>query len=101
MLFISLPLSLALALLISLPRCLPLSLSLSLSLSNLIADGVDICAMLQQRLHHVYVPVMAGDGEGSRALSTREEDKRVRISFVCLLGGCVVRNAVLFGDIYC
>jgi hypothetical protein len=25
----------------------------------------------------------------------------MRISFLCLLGGCVVRNAVLFGDIYC
>jgi hypothetical protein len=31
---------------------------------------------------------------------TRQQKKRIRISFVCLLGGCVM-NSVLFGDIYC
>ena len=58
-LYTSLPLSLALALLISLPRCLPLCLCLCLSLSDLIANGVDICAVLQQDAHHVYVPELA------------------------------------------
>ncbi len=75
MLFISLPLSLALALLISLPRCLPLSLSLSLSLSNIIVGGVDICAMLQQRLHHVYVPVVARADKSCHALDETRKEK--------------------------
>jgi hypothetical protein len=74
---ISLPLSLALALLISLPRCLPLSLSLSvsLSLSHIIVGGVDICATLQQRLHHVYVPVVARVHKSRSALDETRKEK--------------------------
>jgi hypothetical protein len=75
MLFISLPLSLALALLISLPRCLPLCLSLFLSLSNLSGGGVDICAMLQQRSHHVYVPVDARVHKSRPALHETRKEK--------------------------
>ena len=78
---ISLPLSLALALLISPPRCLPLclslalALSLSLSLSNLIVGGVDICAMLQQRLHHVYVPFEARPDKSREPLDETRKEK--------------------------
>ena len=77
MLFISLPLSLALALLISLPRCLPpsLSLSLSLALSHIIVGGVDICAMLQQRLHHVYVPFLTREDKSRPALDETRKEK--------------------------
>ncbi len=70
---ISLPLSLALALLISLPRCLPLSLSHTHT--HIIVGGVDICAMLQQRLHHVYVPVVARVHKSRSALDETRKEK--------------------------
>ncbi len=75
MLYVSLPLSLALALLISLPRCLSLSLCLSLSISNIIGGGVDICAMLQQGLHHVEVPLHAREGKSRAALDATRKEK--------------------------
>ncbi len=76
---ISLALALLISLLISLPRCLPLSLSLylslSLSLSDLFVGGVDICAMLQQRLHHVEFPVDARPHKSRRALDETRKEK--------------------------
>ena len=77
MLYVSLPLTLALALLISLPRCLLLSLSLSLSHTHthLIVGGVDICAMLQQRLHHVHVPFPAREDKSRVALDETRKEK--------------------------
>jgi hypothetical protein len=46
-----------------------LSLALSLSHTHIIVGGVDICAMLQQGLHHVQVPFVARDYKCRRALS--------------------------------
>ncbi len=51
------------------------SLSLSLSLSNLIAGGVDICAMLQQRLHHVQVSFGARVDKCRVALDETRKEK--------------------------
>ena len=75
---------------------------MSVSLSNLNGGGVDICALQQQGAHHVYVPVVARDIKSGPALDeTRREKKRMRISFDCLLGGRITKNAVFFRDIYC
>ncbi len=58
-----------------------LSLSLSLSLSHthththIIVGGVDICAMLQQRLHHVQVPVVAREGKSREPLDETRKEK--------------------------
>ncbi len=54
---------------------LSLSLSRSLSLSNHIVGGVDICAMLQQRLHHVQVPFPAREDKSSQALDETRREK--------------------------
>ncbi len=52
-----------------------LFLSLSLSLSHVIGGGVDICAMLQQRLHHVHVPVVARVHKSRPALDETRKEK--------------------------
>ena len=78
---------------------LSLPLPLSLSLSDLLSSGVHICAVLHQGLHHVEVPFVARDDKSRRALKARGDKKRMRISFGCLLGACVIRKAVLFGDV--
>jgi hypothetical protein len=58
----------------SLTAYLFVSLSLCISRSNLIVGGVDVCAMLQQRSHHVYVPLHAREHKSRVALyETRKE----------------------------
>ena len=59
----------------SLAVFLYLSLSLSLSLSDLIGGGVDICAMLQQRLHNVQVPLLARVYKSRVALDETRKEK--------------------------
>ncbi len=52
-----------------------LSLSLSLSLSNIIGGGVDICTMLQQRLHHVEFTFPAREDKSREALDETRKEK--------------------------
>ncbi len=54
---------------------LSLSPSLPLSLSNILVGGVDICAMLQQRLHHVQVSFAARPDKSRPALDETRKEK--------------------------
>ena len=57
------------------PLAVYLFLFLSLSLSDQIVSGVDICAMLQQGSHHVYVPFGARGDKSRRALDETRKEK--------------------------
>jgi hypothetical protein len=43
--------------------------------THIIVGGVDICAMLQQRLHHVQVPFLAREDKSRRALDETRKEK--------------------------